>query len=125
MTRVAVAARLVAVAGTVDATLYESIQAAGEGSALAGLLVELLAWDVNFYVDSHPGDHWKVIVEKQYLGEQFYRYGHVLAAEYGGRVGTFRSFYWKPCCSAAVHGPPNHKPLPSRTGPAAVSRPIW
>jgi len=95
----AVETRIVAVAGTVDATLYESIQGAGEGSALAGLLVELLAWDVNFYIDSHPGDHWKVIVEKQYLGEQFYRYGHVLAAEYGGSVGTFRSFYWKPCCS--------------------------
>jgi murein DD-endopeptidase MepM/ murein hydrolase activator NlpD len=88
--------KTVAVSGTIDATLYESVQAAGEGSALAGLLVDLLAWDVNFYTDTHPGDHWKVIVEKQFLGAQFYRYGHILAAEYGGRVGTFRSFYWKP-----------------------------
>ncbi|MBC8133972.1 MAG: M23 family metallopeptidase, partial [Deltaproteobacteria bacterium] len=88
--------KIVAVAGTVDATLYESVQGAGEGSALAGLLVELLAWDVNFYTDTHPGDHWKVIVEKQFLGGQFYRYGHILGAEYGGRVGTFRFFYWKP-----------------------------
>lgn len=87
--------KVVAVAGVVDATLYESVQAAGEGSALAGLLVELLAWDVNFYTDTHPGDHWKVIVEKQLLGGQFYRYGHILGAEYGGRVGTFRLFYWK------------------------------
>ncbi len=87
--------KVVAVAGTVDATLYESVQTAGEKRALAGLLVELLAWDVNFYTDTHPGDHWKVIVEKQFLGGQFYRYGHILAAEYGGRVGTFHSFYWK------------------------------
>jgi murein DD-endopeptidase MepM/ murein hydrolase activator NlpD len=87
--------KVVAVAGTVDNTLYESVQGVGEKSALAGLLVELLAWDVNFYTDTHPGDHWKVIVEKQFLGSQFYRYGHILAAEYGGRVGTFRSFYWK------------------------------
>ena len=87
--------KIVTVAGNVDSSLYESVQKAQEGSALAGLLVELLAWDVNFYTDTHPGDHWKVIVEKQYLGGQFYRYGHILAAEYGGRVGMFRAFYWK------------------------------
>jgi murein DD-endopeptidase MepM/ murein hydrolase activator NlpD len=49
---------------------------------------------VNFYVDTHPGDHWKVVVEKQFLGGKFYKYGNILAAEYGGRVGTFRAFYW-------------------------------
>jgi len=88
--------KVVTVAGTVDSSLYESVQRAQEGSALAGLLVEVLAWDVNFYTDTHPGDHWKVMVEKQYLGGQFYRYGHLLAAEYGGKVGTVRAFYWKP-----------------------------
>jgi murein DD-endopeptidase MepM/ murein hydrolase activator NlpD len=83
------------VAGVIDSSLYESVQAAGEGSALAGLLVDMLAWDINFYTDTHPGDHWKVVVEKQYLGGQFYRYGHLLGAEYGGKAGTFRAFYWK------------------------------
>lgn len=87
--------KTVTVAGTVDSSLYESVQAAGEGSALAGLLVDMLAWDINFYTDTHPGDHWKVVVEKQYLGGQFYRYGHLLAAEYGGKTGTVRGFYWK------------------------------
>ena len=92
----AVESRIVSASGSIDSSLYESIQQAGEGSALAGLLVDLLAWDVNFYTDTHPGDYWKVTVEKQFLGEQFYRYGHILAAEYGGKVGTFRAFYWKP-----------------------------
>jgi len=87
--------KVVTIAGTVDSSLYDSVQKAQEGSALAGLLVEVLAWDVNFYTDTHPGDHWKVMVEKQYLGGQFYRYGHLLAAEYGGKVGTVRAFYWK------------------------------
>jgi murein DD-endopeptidase MepM/ murein hydrolase activator NlpD len=91
----AVETRIANASGTIDATLYESVQRAGETGALVGLLVDLLAWDVNFYTDTHPGDHWKVIVEKQYLGGQFYRYGHVLAAEYGGRAGNFRAFYWK------------------------------
>ena len=80
--------------GTVESSLYESVQTAGESTALVSLLVELFAWDVNFYIDTHPGDHWKVLIEKQYLGGQFYKYGRVLAAEYGGKVGTFRAFYW-------------------------------
>lgn len=80
--------------GTIDSSLYESIQRAGESSALVALLVDLFAWDINFYIDTHPGDHWKVVVEKHYLGDKFYKYGNILAAEYGGRVGTHRAFYW-------------------------------
>jgi murein DD-endopeptidase MepM/ murein hydrolase activator NlpD len=80
--------------GVVESSLYESVQKANESTALVSLLVELFAWDVNFYTDTHPGDHWKVVIEKQYLGGQFYKYGRVLAAEYGGKTGTFRAFFW-------------------------------
>jgi murein DD-endopeptidase MepM/ murein hydrolase activator NlpD len=86
--------RTAEVGGVVESSLYESVQKAGESTALVSLLVEMFAWDVNFYTDTHPGDHWKVVIEKQILGGQFYKYGRVLAAEYGGRVGTFRAFFW-------------------------------
>ena len=90
----AVEIKTVAAGGVVDSSLYESVQKAGESTALVSMLVEQFAWDVNFYTDTHPGDHWKVVIEKQYLGGQFYKYGRLLAAEYGGKVGTFRSFFW-------------------------------
>ena len=90
----AVELKTVAAGGVVDSSLYESVQKAGESTVLVSLLVEQFAWDVNFYTDTHPGDHWKVVIEKQYLGGQFYKYGRLLAAEYGGKVGTFRSFFW-------------------------------
>jgi murein DD-endopeptidase MepM/ murein hydrolase activator NlpD len=80
--------------GTVESSLYESVQKSGESTTLVSVLVEMFAWDVNFYIDTHPGDHWKVLIEKQYLGGQFYKYGRVLAAEYGGKVGTYRAFFW-------------------------------
>lgn len=83
-------------AGKVESSLYESMGKVGESGALVSLLVDLFAWDINFYTDTHPGDQWKVIVEKQYLGDVFYKYGHVLAAEYSGKAGTFRGFYWNP-----------------------------
>ena len=90
----AVDVKTVEAAGLVDSSLYESVQKSGESTVLVSMLVELFAWDVNFYVDTHPGDRWKVVVEKQFLGGQFYKYGRILAAEYGGRVGVFRAFFW-------------------------------
>jgi murein DD-endopeptidase MepM/ murein hydrolase activator NlpD len=86
--------KIVETGGTVESSLYESVQKTGESTTLVSQLVELFAWDVNFYIDTHPGDRWKVLIEKQYLGGQFYKYGRVLAAEYGGKVGTFRAFFW-------------------------------
>ena len=86
--------RTVESSGVIDSSLYESVGKAGESAALVSLLVDLFAWDINFYVDTHPGDHWKVIVEKQYLGGQFYKYGSILAAEYGGRVANVRAFFF-------------------------------
>jgi murein DD-endopeptidase MepM/ murein hydrolase activator NlpD len=82
--------------GTVESSLYESAAKAGESGALVSLIVDMFAWDINFYTDTHPGDRWKVVIEKQYLGGQFYKYGRLLAAEYAGKTGTFRGFYWNP-----------------------------
>lgn len=86
--------RVADAAGVVESSLWESVQKSGEAGALVSLFVEIFAWDINFYIDTHPGDRWKVIAEKQYLGGQFYKYGRVLAAEYSGRCGTYRAFFW-------------------------------
>lgn len=80
--------------GVIESSLYESIQKSGETGALVSLLVDLFAWDINFYIDTHPRDQWKVVVEKHFLGGVFYKYGNVLAAEYSGIVGTFRAFHY-------------------------------
>jgi murein DD-endopeptidase MepM/ murein hydrolase activator NlpD len=82
------------VGGAIESSLYESVSKARETGALVGQLVDIFAWDINFYTDQHPGDRWRVLVEKHYLDKQFYRYGNVLAAEYVGKVGTFRAFAW-------------------------------
>ena len=88
--------------GVIVSSLYESISTAKETPALVGQLVDIFAWDINFYTDTHPGDRWKIIVEKHYLGDIFYRYGNILAAEYSGKVGTIRAFAWN---SADGRGP--------------------
>ena len=86
----------VSASGTIESSLYESVAKAGESPALVSLIVDMYAWDINFYTDTRPGDTWRVVIEKQYLGDKFYKYRSLLAAEYSGKCGTFRGFYWNP-----------------------------
>ena len=86
----------VEIGGTITSSLYQSVKDTGEDTSLVGFFVDVFAYDLNFYIDTHQGDTFRMIVEKEYLNGQFLRYGHVLAAEYKGDVGTFRAFYWKP-----------------------------
>ena len=87
--------KVVEVGGAIESSLYDAVRRSGENTALVAFFVDMFAWDVNFYVDTQAGDTFKVIVEKLYLGDTFYKYGRVLAAEYSGRVGTFRAFWYQ------------------------------
>jgi murein DD-endopeptidase MepM/ murein hydrolase activator NlpD len=85
----------VEVGGTIDSSLHASIKASGEETQLVAFFVDVFAYDLNFYIDTHAGDTYRMIVEKEYLNGHFLRYGRVLAAEYSGKAGTFRAFFWK------------------------------
>jgi murein DD-endopeptidase MepM/ murein hydrolase activator NlpD len=84
------------VGGKVDSSLYAAIKAAGEDGSLVGFFVDVFAYDLDFYNDTHDGDEFRVVVEKEYVGAEFLRYRRILAAEYAGKAGTFRAFYWAP-----------------------------
>jgi len=66
-------------------SLYESIARCGEGAELASQLIDLFAWDVDFFQDVKDGDEFKVIVEKISVDGRFLRYGNIIAAEYKGK----------------------------------------
>jgi murein DD-endopeptidase MepM/ murein hydrolase activator NlpD len=88
--------RVTEIGGVVGSSLVEAVRRSGESTALVSWFVDMFAWDINFYIDSQAGDRFKMIVEKRYLGGKFYKYGRVLAAEYSGRMGTFRAFWFQP-----------------------------
>jgi murein DD-endopeptidase MepM/ murein hydrolase activator NlpD len=88
--------RTAEIGGVIGSSLYDAIKRTGESTSLVGWFVDTFAWDINFYIDSNAGDRFKIIVEKRYLGGKFYKYGRVLAAEYKGRTGTFRAFWFQP-----------------------------
>jgi murein DD-endopeptidase MepM/ murein hydrolase activator NlpD len=84
------------IGGVIGSSLYDAVKRSGESTSLVGWFVDTFAWDLNFYTDSNAGDQFKIIVEKKLLGGKLYKYGRVLAAEYKGRTGTFRAFWFQP-----------------------------
>jgi hypothetical protein len=82
--------RIVVVAGTLRDNLFESVDRLGERPQLVLDFAEIFAWDFDFAADSQPGDRFWMLVEKVFTGDQFVKYGRILAAEYEseGRVHT-------------------------------------
>jgi murein DD-endopeptidase MepM/ murein hydrolase activator NlpD len=83
------------VGGRIDSSLYASVKAAGEDTALVAFFVDVFAYDLDFYNDTHEGDTFKVLIEKEYKDQEFLRYRRILGAEYAGKAGTFRAFWWQ------------------------------
>ncbi len=87
--------------GRIDSSLYAAIKTAGENAALVDFFVDVFAYDLDFYNDTQDGDTFRVVVEKELMSsdqpatvDDLVRYKRILAAEYSGKAGTFRTFYW-------------------------------
>ena len=83
------------ISGRVDSSLHAALKANGEDTALVSFFVDVFAYDLNFYTDTHEGDSFRMLVEKEYAEGEFLRYRQVLAAEYSGKAGTFHAFWWQ------------------------------
>jgi len=77
----------------IEGSLWNSLERAGEAPELAVLASDVLAWDVDFYLDVRAGDRLRVVVQKTMADGKLLRYGEVLAAEYdGSATGEKRLF---------------------------------
>jgi murein DD-endopeptidase MepM/ murein hydrolase activator NlpD len=74
--------RVVAITGEVRDSLFASMERLGEAAGLTARLVNLFEWDFDFAADSLPGDRFRLLVEKRYVGDVFLGYGDVLIAQY-------------------------------------------
>ena len=74
--------RTVTVRGTIHDSLFESMEAAGEGPELAVRFADILAFDVDFYTDPRDGDDFAIVVEKKNYAEGGSAYGRIFAVRY-------------------------------------------
>ena len=77
-----------AVTGEIKVSLWNALVGQGERAALVTDFVDIFAWDVDFFSDVHPGDTFRILVEKRHADGEFIGYGNILAAEFssGGKV---------------------------------------
>jgi murein DD-endopeptidase MepM/ murein hydrolase activator NlpD len=77
------------VVGTIGTSLYDALDTAvpdrflppAERRSLAWALAEVYDWQVDFTRDVHPGDRFRVLIERLESTEGEHRFGRVLAAE--------------------------------------------
>src|SRR6056297_2743119 len=79
--------------GVIRSSLYESIVGQGHSPYLGAELAAVFAWQVDFF-SLRNGDHFKVIYEERYAGDEFVGIGDVKAAEFQHRGQTHRAFFF-------------------------------
>ncbi len=85
---VPVEARWRRLAGSVETSLYDAILAAGGDADVVVRLADLFAWDIDFFTDPRPGDHFDVLFEESYLDGRKIGGGPIIWARYeGARAG--------------------------------------
>lgn len=80
------------VGGTISDSLFVAVAETGENEALAIVLADIFACDIDFIRDVRQGDSFRVVFEKRLRNGQPAGYGKVLAAEFTNDGKTYKSF---------------------------------
>jgi murein DD-endopeptidase MepM/ murein hydrolase activator NlpD len=83
------------VSGVIEDNPINAVKGQGETTALAITMTDLFAWDIDFYTELRPGDTFRMVVEKRYLGGTFSGYGDILAAEFVCQGKAFEAFRYE------------------------------
>jgi murein DD-endopeptidase MepM/ murein hydrolase activator NlpD len=85
--------QVVPVRGTIEGSLFESIERSGERPELALQIAEIFAWDLDFYTDPREGDQFALLVEKkEYSNGQPSTYKRILAAWYNNAGDLYDAY---------------------------------
>ncbi|MFH1922499.1 MAG: hypothetical protein ABIP48_21775, partial [Planctomycetota bacterium] len=78
----------------IQGSLWQSLTGLEQRANLVAMIVDIFAWDIDFYVDTHPGDTIRLIIERHTVDGRHARWGRILAAEYAGDIGVHRAFWY-------------------------------
>ena len=79
--------------GTINSSLAESVSEAGGSAALTSLLVDVYAWQIDFF-RIQKGDWYKVIYEEKSVEGESVGVGRILAVQFGHDGHEFQAFYF-------------------------------
>lgn len=81
-----------AVGGTISDSLFAAVGGVGEEDALAIILADIFACDIDFIRDIRQGDTFRVVFEKRLRDGRPDGYGKILAAEFTNDGQTYKAF---------------------------------
>jgi murein DD-endopeptidase MepM/ murein hydrolase activator NlpD len=84
--------RLKGISGTIELSLYASLQAMGAPLTLAPKLNDILGWDIDFNRDLRKGDTFNIIHEEVWKDGQVVRTGAILAVQIVNRGKVCQAF---------------------------------
>lgn len=86
---------IVPVGVQIHGSLWTSMGKLPKRADLVARIVDIFAWDIDFYMDTHPDDSMRFLIERYSVDGKFTRWGRILAAEYAGDIGTHRAFWYQ------------------------------
>lgn len=87
--------KIESVSGTIESSLYETLEANGASPDLAVQLAEIYGWAVNFY-RINRNDWFKVIYERKYVDGNPIGPGRIQSAVFGHDGKQYQAFYFEP-----------------------------
>jgi murein DD-endopeptidase MepM/ murein hydrolase activator NlpD len=96
------------ISGEVRTSLWDALVHAGESPALVQRLVDVFAYEVDFYSEVKPGDTFALLVEKRYALGQFLGYGDMTAAEFVTRQTPHQAFLHRSDGAASYYDAQGH-----------------
>ncbi len=83
--------KTVAAYGKIENSLYQTISSQGGSRLLANRMANIFAWQINFF-GLRPGDSFKVLYEKHFIGDNYYGIGDVKVAKFTHRGEIYRAY---------------------------------
>lgn len=87
--------RIASAVGRIERALFEAAEEAGLPDQLTTKLAEIFGWDIDFALDTGPGDAFTVIYQQRYWLGRKLADGPILAAEFVNRGRTYRAIAYR------------------------------
>lgn len=84
--------KTVVLSGTIEESLFATVEEIGEHPSLALEIADIFAWQVDFFRDLRKGDTFRVVVDKYFRDGDFVKYGNISAARFINRGQSFQAF---------------------------------
>ncbi len=81
--------------GTINGSLYETLESQHADPELAVKLANIFAWTVDFYY-IQKGDWFKIVYDQQYVNGKPIESGAIRSAEFSSRGELYKAYYFEP-----------------------------